>query len=177
MIACWCQREETPDTPLSPVEKDQLQFLYDEWAHPYFISNLEFGRLMEASLPQDMRRTARPVLCFMRLCCACPGVLWRPLAAPESLSLCECHYRLTCVSSHFCYIMSLKGMVHLVTQLLPMSEVVCNARDCCIVRYLQCWICYAMLAVVFASNAPDYDSHMLTDMIIAMHRAPANYSL
>ena len=49
MIACWCQREETPETPLSPVEKDQLQFLYDEWAHPYFISNLEFGRLMEVT--------------------------------------------------------------------------------------------------------------------------------
>lgn len=49
MIACWCQREETPETPLSSVEKDQLQFLYDEWAHPYFISNLEFGRLMEVT--------------------------------------------------------------------------------------------------------------------------------
>lgn len=49
MIACWCQREETPETPLSHVEKDQLQFLYDEWAHPYFISNLEFGRLMEVT--------------------------------------------------------------------------------------------------------------------------------
>lgn len=52
MIACWCQREETPETPLSSVEKDQLQFLYDEWAHPYFISNLEFGRLMEVT-PQS----------------------------------------------------------------------------------------------------------------------------
>ena len=49
MIACWCQREETPETPLSPTEKEQLQFLYDEWAHPYFISNLEFGRLMEVT--------------------------------------------------------------------------------------------------------------------------------
>lgn len=47
VIACWCQREETPETPLSKDEKDRLQFLYDEWAHPYFISNLHFGRLME----------------------------------------------------------------------------------------------------------------------------------
>lgn len=47
VIACWCQREETPSTPLSKDEKDRLQFLYDEWAHPYFISNLHFGRLME----------------------------------------------------------------------------------------------------------------------------------
>ncbi len=49
VIACWCQREETADTPLSKDEKDKLQFLYDEWVHPYFISNLEFGRLMEVS--------------------------------------------------------------------------------------------------------------------------------
>ncbi|KAL3140222.1 hypothetical protein ABBQ38_004497 [Trebouxia sp. C0009 RCD-2024] len=49
VIACWCQREETPESPLSPTEKEQLQFLYDEWAHPYFISNLEFGRLMEGT--------------------------------------------------------------------------------------------------------------------------------
>ena len=49
MIACWCQREETAETPLTPTEKDQLQFLYDEWAHPYFISNLGFGRLMEVT--------------------------------------------------------------------------------------------------------------------------------
>lgn len=65
MIACWCQREETPESPLSPTEKEQLQFLYDEWAHPYFISNLEFGRLMEVTsqtnqtgpvgLPLDIR--------------------------------------------------------------------------------------------------------------------------
>lgn len=47
VIACWCQREETPQTPFSDEEKDQLQFLYDEWAHPFFISNLHFGRLME----------------------------------------------------------------------------------------------------------------------------------
>ena len=50
VIACWCQREETPATPFSNEEKDQLQFLYDEWAHPFFISNLHFGRLMEVSI-------------------------------------------------------------------------------------------------------------------------------
>lgn len=49
VIACWCQREETAETPLTHEEKDKLQFLYDEWAHPYFISNLEFGRLMEGT--------------------------------------------------------------------------------------------------------------------------------
>lgn len=49
VIACWCQREESPQTPFTSEEKDQLQFLYDEWAHPYFISNLEFGRLMDGT--------------------------------------------------------------------------------------------------------------------------------
>ncbi|KAG1676388.1 hypothetical protein FOA52_001183 [Chlamydomonas sp. UWO 241] len=49
VIACWCQREETPAAPFSASEKQQLQFLYDEWAHPYFISIQEFVRLMEGT--------------------------------------------------------------------------------------------------------------------------------
>lgn len=47
VIACWCQREETPGTPFTEDERDKLQFLYDEWAHPYFISIQEFERLMK----------------------------------------------------------------------------------------------------------------------------------
>ena len=46
VIACWCQREETPERPLSGDERKDLQFLYDEWAHPFFISIEEFKRLM-----------------------------------------------------------------------------------------------------------------------------------
>ena len=49
VIACWCQREETPSTPFSSQEKKDLQLLYDEWAHPYFISIQEFERLMNVS--------------------------------------------------------------------------------------------------------------------------------
>ena len=49
VIACWCQREETPSTPFSDKEKKDLQFLYDEWAHPYFISIQEFERLMKVN--------------------------------------------------------------------------------------------------------------------------------
>jgi len=49
VIACWCQREETPDKPFTDKEKADLQFLYDEWAHPYFISIQEFERLMKVS--------------------------------------------------------------------------------------------------------------------------------
>jgi hypothetical protein len=47
VIACWCQREETPDKPFTDKEREELQFLYDEWAHPYFISIQEFERLMQ----------------------------------------------------------------------------------------------------------------------------------
>ncbi|GLC52876.1 hypothetical protein PLESTB_000683600 [Pleodorina starrii] len=49
VIACWCQREETPAAPFSQQDKDDLQFLYDEWAHPYFISIQEFDRIMKGT--------------------------------------------------------------------------------------------------------------------------------
>ncbi len=55
VIATWCQREETPDTPLTSKEKADLQFLYDEWAHPYFVSVQEYGRLLEV--------TDLPIMC------------------------------------------------------------------------------------------------------------------
>ena len=47
VIACWCQREETPERPLSADDKERLRFLYEEWAHPFFISIQEFCRIME----------------------------------------------------------------------------------------------------------------------------------
>ncbi len=47
MIATWCQREETPERPLSGADKAALQFLYDEWAHPFFVSVQHYGRLLE----------------------------------------------------------------------------------------------------------------------------------
>ncbi|GIL75531.1 hypothetical protein Vretifemale_5307, partial [Volvox reticuliferus] len=49
VIACWCQREETAAAPFSTKDKEDLQFLYDEWAHPYFISIQEFERLMKGT--------------------------------------------------------------------------------------------------------------------------------
>ena len=52
VIACWCQREETAERPLTKEDKERLQFLYDEWAHPFFISIEDFGRLMEVRLLQ-----------------------------------------------------------------------------------------------------------------------------
>lgn len=49
VIATWCQREETAATPFSQHEQAELQFLYDEWAHPYFVSIEEYERLMNGT--------------------------------------------------------------------------------------------------------------------------------
>eukprot|EP00873_Tetraselmis_striata_P009760 jgi/Tetstr1/430024/TSEL_019885.t1 len=48
-VATWCQREETPDTPFTEEDKVNLNFLYEEWAHPYFVSKEEYGRIMEGT--------------------------------------------------------------------------------------------------------------------------------
>ena len=45
VIATWCQREEPP--AFTARERAALQFLYDEWAHPFFVSVQEYGRLLE----------------------------------------------------------------------------------------------------------------------------------
>jgi len=45
-VATWCQREETPEAPLSQKDRSNLQFLYDEWAHPHFVSYQEYMRIM-----------------------------------------------------------------------------------------------------------------------------------
>mmetsp|Transcript_14789 Transcript_14789/g.50410 ORF Transcript_14789/g.50410 Transcript_14789/m.50410 type:complete len:422 (+) Transcript_14789:120-1385(+) len=42
VIATWCQRETPPE--FTESEKDKLKFLYEEWAHPYFISIEEYER-------------------------------------------------------------------------------------------------------------------------------------
>lgn len=31
----------------SPEDKERLQYLYDEWAHPYFVSIEEYERIMK----------------------------------------------------------------------------------------------------------------------------------
>jgi MPBQ/MSBQ methyltransferase len=53
VIATWCQREETPQKPFSEDDKARLQFLYDEWAHPYFVSKEEYGRIAAKSGNMD----------------------------------------------------------------------------------------------------------------------------
>lgn len=49
VVATWCQREETPENPFTEDDKRRLQFLYDEWAHPYFVSKEEYGRIASAT--------------------------------------------------------------------------------------------------------------------------------
>ena len=58
VIATWCQREETPDEPFTARDRAALQFLYDEWAHPFFVSVQEYGRLLEV-----LARRTQPVGC------------------------------------------------------------------------------------------------------------------
>ncbi|KAA8496924.1 2-methyl-6-phytyl-1,4-hydroquinone methyltransferase [Porphyridium purpureum] len=44
-IATWCQRDTPPE--FTQTEKDRLQYLYDEWSHPHFISYQEYMRIMQ----------------------------------------------------------------------------------------------------------------------------------
>jgi len=46
VVATWCQKEAQSFTD---TEKKQLQFLYDEWAHPYFISYEKYASIMEST--------------------------------------------------------------------------------------------------------------------------------
>jgi len=47
VVATWCQRETPPE--FSAEEQSDLTFLYEEWAHPYFVSIEEYVRLMEGT--------------------------------------------------------------------------------------------------------------------------------
>lgn len=59
VIACWCQRDETPERPFSEQDKKDLKFLYEEWAHPYFISIEEFERIMKVRARKAAARRTR----------------------------------------------------------------------------------------------------------------------
>ena len=45
VLATWCQRDLPPGAAFTPEEQARLDFLYDEWAHPYFVSKEEYGRI------------------------------------------------------------------------------------------------------------------------------------
>lgn len=53
VIATWCQRDETAENPLTETDQERLQFLYDEWAHPYFISKEDYGRICQSTKQLD----------------------------------------------------------------------------------------------------------------------------
>lgn len=53
VIATWCQRDESVNNPLTETDKNRLQFLYDEWAHPYFISKEDYGRICQSTSQLD----------------------------------------------------------------------------------------------------------------------------
>lgn len=36
-----------PYVACSKSDRERLRFLYEEWAHPYFVSKEEYGRIME----------------------------------------------------------------------------------------------------------------------------------
>jgi MPBQ/MSBQ methyltransferase len=48
VIATWCQRTSPPD--FSPKELVNLRFLYEEWAHPYFISFSDYAMLLKGTM-------------------------------------------------------------------------------------------------------------------------------
>jgi len=45
VVATWCQKEGA----INSKEQKDLNFLYEEWAHPYFVSIEEYGRLMKGT--------------------------------------------------------------------------------------------------------------------------------
>jgi MPBQ/MSBQ methyltransferase len=54
VIATWCQREaDALKNPFTDKEKKNLAFLYEEWAHPFFVSIEEYERLMLKSDKMD----------------------------------------------------------------------------------------------------------------------------
>jgi MPBQ/MSBQ methyltransferase len=72
VLACWCQRDANAERgapPLTPQDKENLRFLCEEWAHPYFISIEDFGALAEdtgALESVDLADWTRPTLASWR---------------------------------------------------------------------------------------------------------------
>ena len=64
VVATWCQREADAVKPITSSEQKELNFLYEEWAHPYFVSYEEYARLMEGTGNLEKVRAG---------CCTTPG--------------------------------------------------------------------------------------------------------
>jgi MPBQ/MSBQ methyltransferase len=48
VMACWCQRD-NETVPFDRRDRRDLQYLYEEWTHPYFISIQSFRKLIDAT--------------------------------------------------------------------------------------------------------------------------------
>lgn len=46
VMACWSQRDDS-EQPFTKKDKRDLQYLYEEWTHPYFISINDFKKLID----------------------------------------------------------------------------------------------------------------------------------
>jgi len=53
VMACWSQRQQTPDHPFDERDKRDLDYLYKEWTHPYFVSVETWKKLMECTQMVD----------------------------------------------------------------------------------------------------------------------------
>lgn len=48
VMATWCQRDDR-DVPFDDKDEKDLQFLYEEWTHPYFISIEKYKEIIDAT--------------------------------------------------------------------------------------------------------------------------------
>uniref|UniRef100_A0A7S1EXV6 Methyltransferase domain-containing protein n=1 Tax=Noctiluca scintillans TaxID=2966 RepID=A0A7S1EXV6_NOCSC len=56
VVATWCERD--PDPPFTPEDRTNLDFLYQEWSHPFFISINSYKDLMEGTGMLEPVKTA-----------------------------------------------------------------------------------------------------------------------
>eukprot|EP00977_Amphora_coffeiformis_P003225 scaffold597_cov176-Amphora_coffeaeformis.AAC.31 len=57
VMACWSQRDDSV-VPFSKKDKRDLQYLYEEWTHPYFISIQDFKKLIDDTGVMNEVKTA-----------------------------------------------------------------------------------------------------------------------
>mmetsp|Transcript_27787 Transcript_27787/g.39764 ORF Transcript_27787/g.39764 Transcript_27787/m.39764 type:complete len:381 (-) Transcript_27787:894-2036(-) len=57
VMATWCQRDDSK-IPFTKKDKKDLQFLYEEWTHPYFISIEAYKNLIDATKMMNVVTTS-----------------------------------------------------------------------------------------------------------------------
>jgi MPBQ/MSBQ methyltransferase len=56
-MACWSQRDDS-EIPFTKKDKRDLQYLYEEWTHPFFISIQDWKQLIEDTGVMNEVKTA-----------------------------------------------------------------------------------------------------------------------